>query len=205
MSIHQLLFPTLKDKSWGYVNFGEESRIYKSDPEISPHWVQRVHESRSIEFSYGGYMEDRSFLMRGQYQKPGETWHLGIDYTVPAGTPVHLPCDGRLHIAMIDQDQNGGWGGKLIFRTSNCYLIIGHLDKIVSEIRAYKAGEKIAEIADFSNNGGWFPHLHIQTVPLVHYLGNLGMVDGYSKLYDGIDRDFPRPDLMIRELAAGKI
>lgn len=29
--IHKLLFPTLKDEKWGYVNFGEESFAYKSD------------------------------------------------------------------------------------------------------------------------------------------------------------------------------
>lgn len=194
--LHKFLFPSLADRRWGYVNFGEESRLLDEDPKISDseeslHWVNRLHARLGIEFSFGGYMEDRSFLMRNNYQKPGETWHLGIDYTVPVGTQVYLPMDATLESSIIDPDQNGGWGGKLIFRTARHFLIFGHMGNLVTETKGYKAGDAIGVIAPFDRNGGWFPHLHVQAV--ADHL-DPEAVDGYGALYAGIDKDFPRPE-----------
>lgn len=207
--MHKLLFPTLVGK-WGHVNFNEEALAIEADPAIldeksSGHWVEQIHKGRGIDYSYGGYMEDRAFLMRGQYQKPGETWHLGIDYTVPQDTPVHIPVDAKLRSFGMDPDQFGGWGGKAIFETRLGYLIFGHLEK--AEVKSeYKAGDFISTIAGFDRNGGWFPHLHVQAVvnqiqsgPISRSL-NPHLVDGYSALYTGIEIDFPRPDAMIKEL-----
>lgn len=199
MRLYQLLFPTLKDRRWGYVNFGEEAFVYKADPELSYDWIFKIYQSMNIEFSYGGYMEDRSFLMRNQYQKPGETWHLGIDFTVPAGTPVHLPVDAVLRSSCVDPDQNGGWGGKAIFETRLGYLILGHLNEIEPK-NEYKAGDLIGTIAEFDKNGGWFPHLHVQAVSLRYTQSDPEVIDGYSSLYTGIEKDCPRPDCFIQEL-----
>lgn len=156
----------------------------------------RVHERLGIEFSYGGYLEDRSFLMRDHYQKVGWTWHLGIDYTVPAGTPVHIPMGATLASFTVDKDQDGGWGGKAVFKAQDHFLIFGHLNKITPK-HSYEAGDLIGTIAPFESNGGWFPHLHVQAVR--SYL-NPHEVDGYARLYEGIDLDFPRPDLLIQSL-----
>jgi hypothetical protein len=202
--IHKLLFPTLKDRRWGYVNFGEESRSSWARG-VSGHRAAMVHSRLGIEFSFGGYMEDRSSII--SYQKPGETWHLGIDYTVPAGTPVHLPVDAELHSFVVDTDQDGGWGGKAIFKTAKSLLIFGHLDGAGFITGAHKlglrhkAGDFIATIADFDKNGGWIPHLHLQAVA-DRWASSAASVDGYSGLYDGIDKDFPRPDLVIQDLIA---
>lgn len=205
MILHKLLFPTLAGK-WGHVNFNEEALAINADPSIlnpteSTHWVEQIHKSKGIDYSYGGYFEDRAFLMRGQYQKPGETWHLGIDYTIAEGTPVHLPVDAVLRFFAFDPDQYGGWGTKAIFETSLGYLIFGHLENRVLEVKShYKAGDLISTIAGFHKNGGWFPHLHVQAVRKDHKLGSTESIDGYSALYTGIDVDFPRPDAMIKEL-----
>lgn len=201
--LHHLLFPGLKDRRWGYVNFGEESFVkdaaIKVLEDAGLHWAEALHKRLGIEFSFGGYMEDRSHLMRDHYQKPGETWHLGIDYTVPSGTEVHLPFNAELVYFQVDPDQNGGWGGKAIFSPNkkDC-LIFGHLNEIESRKTQWNAGDRISTIADFSKNGGWFPHLHIQVV--ANSAPSPFLVDGYNALYLGIDRDFPRPDVFIEEL-----
>ena len=202
-----LLFPTLIG-TWGYIDFGREALLEQAtnslvpennpflDPDYCKDWVRQLHKRDGIDFSSGGYLEDRSFLWRGHYMKHGHMWHLGTDYNVPAGTPVALPCPGVLLSSKVDPDQNGGWGGKLIFllkreRVWRC-MIFGHLDKIVNEVREYKAGEIIGEVAEKEKNGNWFPHLHIQSVGSNK---NPELVDGYGPIYAEIGIDFPRPEL----------
>jgi len=195
--LHHLLFPELKDRSWGYVNFNEEALAIEDDPKIldpeeSGHWVEKLHKSRKIDYSYGGYFEDRAFLMRGHYQKPGETWHFGIDYTVPVGAPVYLPWDADLMFMTHDPDQHGGWGGKMIFRLrNNHFAIFAHLAKSDAGREDCRKGDFVGSIGDISCNGGWFPHLHLQIVA-PHLDPNV--VDGYGRLYDGVEKDFPRPE-----------
>jgi len=203
--MHKLLFPSLKG-TWGYVNFGEESlslRKEKSNPLLMPtacgKWVQALHKKYSIDYSYGGYMEDRSNLWRGHYMLPGYTWHLGIDYTVPIGTPVVLPFDAVLVRSIVDTDQDGGWGGKTFFKLDNHIIIFAHMDRIATRLGQCKAGDIIGFIADELNNGGWFPHLHVQAVRSADPLLDPLEVDGYDRLRTGIEHDFPRPDTLMDE------
>lgn len=201
--LHELLFPSLKNQRWGYINFGEESFAVKGNPnplltpEAQTEWVQRLHARNNIEFSYGGYLEDRSNLWRGHYMAPGATWHLGIDYNVPAGTPIHLPCNAPLIASVADKDQNGGWGGKLIFKRLDKFLIFGHLahKSMASKVGFnFVAGDLIGHIGESSENGNWFPHLHLQVVA---GRNEPREVDGYSKLYSGMESDYPRPDRVL--------
>jgi hypothetical protein len=164
------------------------------DPNLCERFKNIVHKIMGVEYSWGGYMEDRSKLWADSYLKPGEATHLGIDYYVPAGTFVHLPCSGTLLYSHDDKDQNGGWGGKLIFCTKNGYLILGHLDgqHMANEIdKIHQFGDIVGVVADADKNGGWNPHLHLQ-VALIYN----PEVDGYAKPYDGIERDFPDPSML---------
>lgn len=205
------LFPSLADLRWGYVNFGEMAPFPIEgqpnpllDPDHCADWVQRIHTGLDIDCSYGGYMEDRSRLWHGHYMKPGSTWHLGIDYNVPAGTPVCLPMDAIQVSGLTDFDQNGGWGGKIFVKTDKATIIFGHLERLIvggnpSPIlrildREAKPGDVVGYVADSTKNGGWFPHLHVQFCAQ-DALHQALTVDGYSHLYAGIDRDFPRPTL----------
>lgn len=198
--MRNLLFPSLKDGRWGYLNLGEESRALPSDdnhlldPSKCAEWVESLHHRNGIDFSYGGYMEDRSHLWRGHYMKPGYTWHLGIDFNIPAGTVVCLPERCVLERSVMDADRNGGWGGQLVFRifgVDNYFLVLGHLADIVSEEKIYEAGAPVGQIAAAPFNGNWHPHLHVQACRNRPD----AQLDGYSKLYDGVENDFPRPDV----------
>lgn len=205
--MHKLLFPELED-SWKYLNLGELAKEVVSDnnpllnPENCAIWVEEVHVKNNTKYSYGGYLEDRSILWKGHYHKPGHAIHLGIDYNVPAGTLVHMPCDGLLIYSNLDEDQNGGWGGKLIFDTEdkNCpFLILGHLSDIPTIGKIFKKGDVVGKIANYPYNGNWFPHLHVQTASCFKINGvDVTSVDGYSNLYEGIEKDFPNPELLYK-------
>lgn len=193
--LHELLFPSLKDRRWGYVNFGEES--YAMERRLrGGRWVESVHHNHGIEFSYGGYLEDRNNLWSGSYLKPGCAWHLGVDYAVPTDTYVHLPVDAQLVRAIMDPDQDGGWGGQVIVQVggdAGTKVIFGHLKSLCPRPHM-KAGEVIGQIAPREGNGNWEPHLHVQ---LVSDWLDATTVDGYSHLYEGIDKDFPRPESLL--------
>lgn len=219
--LHKVLFPQLDLRHWGYLNLGEESRnpeahkaiatslIAKSAPanpflstEYFSVWLDELHTSHAIKYSYGGWMEDRNHLWRGHYMKPGHAWHLGVDYNVPAGTEVYMPFEAALCRGEIDPDQNGGWGGKLVFyrHVNNTYYIFGHLDDTIhlqSGARAIRprvnAGTLLGRIGAPPMNGNWHPHLHVQALSRKNKM-IMSEVDGYLPLYKGIDEDFPRPD-----------
>lgn len=196
------LFPELINARWGYLNANEmakdictaldvdstKSNLFL-DPYLAERWLNFIHKIKEIQYSWGGWLEDRSVLWSGHYQKPGECVHLGIDVNVPVGTPVYMPINGKLVHSFNDPDQNGGWGGKLIFQYKGGYLVLGHLDEIPNDLDAdYEQGKKVGVIAKTERNGGWFPHLHVQTMRKFD-----PDVDGYSAYYTGIEKAFPNP------------
>ena len=150
----KLLFPDLKGK-WGYLNLNEEARNITAepnpllDPIFATEWVQMLQNKSHIDYSHGGFLEDRSVLWRGHYQPKGYAVHLGVDFNVPCYSMVHLPVDAELIFYKVDADQNGGWGGQLIFkRRTGQYITFGHLKDIETNIgKHYKTGSVIGKIA----------------------------------------------------------
>ena len=198
MELHKLLFPDLVG-NWGRINFGREAASVFGDPNplLDPvacgKWKGDIHRKFGVEHSYGGYMEDRGYLWRGHYMAPGAAWHYGIDFTVPVCSPVHLPFDGILCNAVKDPDQNGGWGGKVVFKVGGVSVILGHIDFVGLRTPgdAYSKGTFVGVVSPTGSNGGWDPHLHVQCTSL-----NLNpeIVDGYGFLYEGVEDDFPDPE-----------
>lgn len=199
-TLQHLLFPQLEGDTWAEVNLNalalehdhSEERL---SAEEDSHWVNLLHETLEVDHSWGGWMEHRDHLLRHHYMKDVGTdhfWHLGIDYNVPAGTKVHMPLAGELVYSCQETDQDGGWGGKLIFQYEDGYFILGHLDQIVSEKRVYQKGEIVGVVGVSEVNGNWFPHLHIQCMRKLDV-----KVDGYSHRYEGIEADFPNPKAML--------
>ncbi|MGH7175404.1 MAG: hypothetical protein ACREGR_03545 [Minisyncoccia bacterium] len=201
------LFPELKDYNWGYLNLNDIAiqlmpllmplMDQPTNPFLSPTycdlWKNFIHYLKGYDYSWGGYMEDRAIVWAGHYQEEGATMHVGVDFYVPTDTLVHLPVDGRLVYSSVDPDQEGGWGGRVIFDLGEEHLILAHLKDMSKEIgRVYLKGQPVARIAEPAVNGGWSPHLHVQRVKskdLDHVLS----VDGYIKPYEGIKNDFPNP------------
>lgn len=198
--LQHLLFPQLEGDLWAEVNLNAVALEYdqqetRSTAENDAYWVNELHKKLDVDHSWGGWMEHRDHLLRHHYNKDVGTdhfWHLGIDYNVPEHTNVHLPCDAELVYYNQDTDQNGGWGGKLIFKYAKGYFILGHLDQLKVRGRPYRKGEIVGRVADPRCNGNWFPHLHIQCMRELDV-----NVDGYSHRYDGIKDDYPDPRVML--------
>ncbi len=175
MKLYNAIFPDLVAKGdWGYVNLNTLAKAMRNllslkedeNPCLSPvvfkKWVGFLHELNNINYSYGGFLEDRSILWKNHYQKPGEAIHYGLDFSVPLNTNVYMPVDGTLVDLMIDKDQDGGWGGRLIFNFDEYFLLFGHIVINDTSKDFYKAGDIIGTIAPATTNGGWWPHLHFQ-------------------------------------------
>lgn len=193
------LFPQLDNTQWAILDLNEEAQklFTKSptphnrllDPEVCQKWIESLHAERGADYSWGGWMEDRSFLWRDHYHHPGRMTHLGVDYNVPAGTQVHLPYGGKLLCAEQDPDQNGGWGGRAIYEIRGLYVIFAHLSEVEGTVgRLYPAGTLIGRVGNHKTNGGWYPHLHLQCMRRY----NLS-VDGYGPNDEYTRIEFPDP------------
>ncbi len=125
----------------------------------------------------GGYLEPRALYTASSYEKIGNNGkenrsiHLGVDYWLPANTPVHAILDGE--VVMVANDTGAkGYGGFIILKhnTTNFefYTLYGH--NTPESVLKHKPGipilkgEKIAELANTSENGNWVPHLHFQVM-----------------------------------------
>lgn len=163
-------------------------------PEETQAMIDWLHSSLSVEWSFGGYLEDRSHFLRGTYlDQTGGYTHLGIDINAPAGTVVAAPYDAIVEDLFDDGDEPHGWGPRLILRPFDVelpQLILGHLTSLSS----FKVGDKVrvgdelAFIAPAPRNGYWFPHLHIQQIarPAVsaHREDGYLSLDGYGHARD---------------------
>ncbi len=73
-----MLFPALRGKNFGYIHLNTEARHWLCeqkyaeqlnpllDPEICSRFIQDTHVKYGLDFSYGGWLEDRSDLWRGK-------------------------------------------------------------------------------------------------------------------------------------------
>lgn len=194
----QAMFPKLEGR-WRKLNLNKYAKVLREDtdgtnplldPKLFGEWVNLLHKTLGTDYSWGGYMEDREELLDGTYLQTRQRIHLGIDYWVPEGTHVVLPKDGKLVQSRYDPDQNGGWGGQLIFNIDEVYVIFGHLAKITEQYgKLYKKGDYIGEVAPIWGNGGWYPHLHLQC--MMKFDAN---VDGYGTHDSWRAFEFPNPE-----------
>jgi len=204
--IHRL-FPHLAGTRWGYINLNRIAMQLQPllaplmsqptnpflDPGYCEMWKGFVHQLMGIDNSWGGYMEDRAVVWAGHYHDEGATMHVGVDFYVAAGCIVHMPVDATLVYSTVDPDQEGGWGGRMVFRYKDEHFILAHLRDMDMRVgKEFKRGEPVAVIAEDHCNGGWSPHLHWQRVRSLD-LDHVLSVDGYVRPYEGIKEDFPNP------------
>lgn len=140
----------------------------------------------------GGYNEHRVIYRRSDHfnvsKEPREI-HLGIDFWAEAGTPVFAPLDGIVH-SFQDNNHFGDYGPTIILEHQNAdrprYSLYGHLTR--SSLRGLrvgnvvKAGDKLAEIGPYPENGDWPPHLHFQL--MTDILGLSGDFPGVCSVAD---------------------
>ncbi len=189
------LFPHLLPGRWICLNLNEESKSASldfTDAAAKLAWIESLHHQRGADYSFGGFLEDRSYLWKNHYQKEQQLFiHLGIDFAVPVATETALLERSRVEHIMLDQENYGGWGGRVLIRSleSQQYFIYGHLrhDIPLNVGETYAAGTILGTVGETQVNGGWAPHLHLQRMDemfIRHYAQNLDMIDGYMQRSD---------------------
>jgi hypothetical protein len=197
MTYKPTIFPTLQGKTWTEVDLGSHSiedfpNLLDNkllDAEFCNQWVKDIANKHGVDFTWGGHFEDRKHLWRGYYDNSEKVTHLGIDYNVPSGTPVAAPRACEVVHSWADGSTNNGWGGRLILKLdipwqNADYLILGHLAhlNLPKEGTRFELGEIITVTGEPHENGGWFPHLHVQCVSQAFYeqhIKDLTLLDGY--------------------------
>lgn len=193
------------DQSHGYANyalFGAEWLRKNVDPnrtenpftnpDFSEQRKRQLADRLSVDWIYGGWMEDRSIIWSDTYLKEAAAFlHLGVDLTVPAGTLVNALATSEILYTGTDVPFVGGWGGHVIqrydYRGEEAILIYAHLGEIRVTIGdVCEKGVVIGAVGDKTQNGFWSPHLHVQ---IVRDVGNVTdwkhfldvELDGYGK------------------------
>lgn len=138
-------------------------------------------------YGIGGYLEHRAIYRRSAVFATTEAdfrnIHLGIDIWTEAGAPIFAPLDGLIH-SFQDNAGFGNYGATIIveheLNGKKLYSLYGHL--FLSDLaglstgQEVKAGEVLAHVGPFPENGDWPPHLHFQL--MWDLLGNLGDFPG---------------------------
>ncbi|MEZ0609233.1 peptidoglycan DD-metalloendopeptidase family protein [Fibrella sp. WM1] len=138
----------------------------------------------------GGYNEHRVVYRNSPHFTPtadeAREIHLGIDFWAEAGTSVFAPVDGVVH-SFRDNAQYADYGPTIILEHHTegfpRYSLYGHLSRAslsgLQEGQPFRAGDKLAELGPYPENGDWPPHLHFQ---LMHdMLGLRGDYPGVCK------------------------
>lgn len=207
-----MIFPSLTGARMGYANVAEFAKTWLLqrrlpgnpllDPVICQQMIADLHRMLDVDWTYGGWLEDRSALWHGSYITEADTpLHLGVDLNAPTGTPV--AADVQLKVLRVDTDhpEPHGWGTRAIARVvgEQTALIFAHLRSVRCTAGDEIApGDVIAEVGAPAFNGGWYPHLHVQAVRVlgdVHCLALLPYIDGYGAAKDAavLASRFPDP------------
>ncbi len=209
-----MLFPTLVGASFAPLNLNDLAQAFFArngatepnpllDPATCARMIEAAQAERGAAHSYGGWLEDRSTLWRGSYlDATGEYLHLGVDFTVPAGTPV--ACEGIGTVVRVDCDvpEEGGWGTRVILRmeAGDVVLIYAHLASAkVVEGQTVGLGTVLGIVGRPPENGGWFSHLHVQAIRQDVFEGylsaGLASLDGYGPVSErnALAERFPDP------------
>lgn len=186
---------------WAELNLDEESKdiaIREPNPCLDAMycwgWVDHLTRAKSVAYTYGGYMEDRGRVWRGHYMEPGHTVHLGVDYNVLNRTPVHCPANAEVVHVTRDPDQYGGWGGRVILMRKGRFLVLAHLAHyLLPQLGPVKEGDILGQVGEIEENGGWYPHLHVQCCSVF----NPQTTDGYAKASDDLKVLYPHPEVWL--------
>ncbi|WP_309148908.1 aminotransferase class III-fold pyridoxal phosphate-dependent enzyme [Arenibacter sp. ARW7G5Y1] len=173
--------------------------------------LQGEHPSKILA---GGYLEPRPIYTTSSYDKIGNmgrenrSIHLGVDFWLPAATPVHALFDGEVVTAVNDAGDKQ-YGGLVILRHKEegleFYTLYGHLsvDSATSHVvgAGLKAGDTIGVLGNRAENGNWAPHLHFQIMlSMLHFKIDFPGVGYYSQV-DLWRSLCPDPNMLFKEKA----
>ncbi|MCQ2081837.1 MAG: M23 family metallopeptidase [Lachnospiraceae bacterium] len=130
------------------ITYQPVAKIIEKGTKIPPTYIKPI---------YGGHMTS-NFGPRKRPTKGASTYHKGIDWAVPQGTPVYASCGGTVAKA--------GWGsgyGNVVYinHPDGRQTRYGHLSRILVSVgQSVSQGQKIALSGNTGVSTG--PHLHFE-------------------------------------------
>ncbi|PKH51315.1 peptidase M23 [Tenacibaculum sp. Bg11-29] len=176
------LFPSIKketiyplDLSVASLWLGNTSEF--NDLELFQFKLNQLQKEYTTKIIAGGYLEARSLYTSSDYDRVGNngkesrTTHLGIDFWLPAETPIHSPFNATI-TTVTNNDKFKEYGGLIILKhkinTLEFYTLYGHLSKESLENKkvgdAIFKGDCIGYLGNSNENGSWASHLHFQVM-----------------------------------------
>ncbi|MCK4992325.1 MAG: peptidoglycan DD-metalloendopeptidase family protein, partial [Bacteroidales bacterium] len=174
------LFPSIGKESIHPLDLSVSStligdREVVNDLELFQFKMDRLQTAVPDKILAGGYLEPRALYTSEAYDRMGNsgkesrTVHLGIDFWIPVGSPVHALFEGEVHTAVNDNGDKE-YGGLIILKHREegleFYTLYGH--QSIDSVMDLQAGDRIAKgelvgrIGNYPENGNWAPHLHFQ-------------------------------------------
>lgn len=201
-----------KQEDFAYIDLSENNRdllkLEVASSEAFSIFIDEYLRNRASKAAFGGYNELRTLYNRSQLfnnTEANRNIHIGLDVWVPAFSEIVSPLDGKIH-SFKDNDNFGDYGPTIIlehnFSERKFFSLYGHLSreslknlKIGAEV---KAGDKIAELGDFHENGDYAPHLHFQIMEDMR--GGVGDYPGVVKKEDlnNYLKNCPDPNLLLK-------
>jgi murein DD-endopeptidase MepM/ murein hydrolase activator NlpD len=156
------------------------------------HAIEVFSERTKSIIQYGDYLSDRKKLwmsvpyVRKLIRKSPRTTaaiHIGVDISATAGSTIYSPLTGTVIYSRHDKFQKGGWGGFVVIehKDSPYVFIFGHLSArgLPRKGTRIKKRSPIAKLGKEDENGGWWPHLHLQAVLKEVWQKEYDHIDGY--------------------------
>lgn len=161
-------------------------------------------------YGLGPYGEKRAVYKSAQFADAASPErrmiHMGIDVFAPAGTKVHAPLPGRVLYVTYNADPLD-YGHTLILEHAvegiAFWTLYGHLGASLPGLcqpgQSVAAGQHIADLGDWPENGGWAPHLHFQIMSdMLNQKGGNFFGVGHESLWDVWSDICPDPNLILR-------
>ncbi|MCM4167457.1 Acetylornithine/succinyldiaminopimelate aminotransferase [Arenibacter antarcticus] len=179
--------------------------------------INKLQGEHPAKILAGGYLEPRPIYTTSSYDKIGNkgresrSIHLGVDFWLPATTPVHALLEGEVVVAVNDTGDKE-YGGLVILKHKEArlefYSLYGHLS--VDSATKHKIGDQIVSgqligvLGEAQENGNWVPHLHFQVM-----LSLLDYTDDYPGVAYFNQRAVwasicPDPNLLFKSATLGK-
>jgi len=211
------LFPSLEKESIHPLDLSVSGtftgdREAADDLKLFQFQIERLQAEVPGRLIAGGYLEPRALYTSRAYDRMGNngkesrTVHLGIDFWVPAGTPVHSLFDGKVICAVNDKGDKE-YGGLIILEHREdgltFYTLYGHqsIDS-VGQLKPgdqIKKGQLLSSIGTYPENGNWAPHLHFEVMlSLLNYVNDFPGV-AYPREMDIWKSICPDPNLLFRQ------
>ncbi len=163
-----------------------------------------------VTYGYGSYGENRSCYQTDQFADRASperrTRHTGIDVFAPAGTPIFAPLAGRVAWVTYNADPLD-YGHTLILAHEvdglKFWTLYGHLGGSLPSLcrvgDSVAAGQLVAHLGDWHENGGWAAHLHFQIMSdMLEQRGGNFFGVGHASLWDVWQEICLDPNLILR-------